>query len=188
VAVLTAVLVLMTFGGTMLDPLVVAWVRDVLGRGPQVYALLTTAHAASGIVVSLVLVRVHASASPRLLAGWSSVAAGVALLVKFDVPTLPLAVALSLVGGAVSVAGAIGVQTLVQQTVADDFRGRVFGSLQALVSLASLAGAMVGGALGEVIGTVPMLNVASSLVLASGLVALRALDGSPVWATPSRAP
>ena len=39
-AVVVAVLGLMTFGGTMLDPLTAAWVRDVLDRGPEVFAWL----------------------------------------------------------------------------------------------------------------------------------------------------
>ena len=55
IAVVFFVLGLMTFGGTMLDPLTVAWVRDVLGGGAQMYALLMVVHAAFGIVGSLLI-------------------------------------------------------------------------------------------------------------------------------------
>jgi predicted MFS family arabinose efflux permease len=164
----------LTFGGTMLDPLQVAWVRDVLGHGPEVYAWLTTTHAASGIAGSLLVGRRVRAPSPRALMGVSSVVAGIALLVRFDVPSLALAFALSAVSGATSVASAIGVETLVQQSVPDQYRGRVFGSLGATLSLLSLCGAMVGGAVGEALGAIPALNLAAGLVLASGIVALRA--------------
>src|SRR5215211_1045624 len=76
IAVIFGVLGLMTFGGTMLDPLTVAWVRDVLHRGPEVYAWLITAHAASGIVGTLLVGRYGVRLTPRTLMGWSSVAAG----------------------------------------------------------------------------------------------------------------
>ena len=174
IAVLFGVLGLMTFGGTMLDPLTVAWVRDVLGGGPQVYALLITVHAAAGIAGTLLVGRFGVRLAPRTLMGWSSVVAGTLLLVKFNVPSLPLAVSLSILGGITSVASSIGVETLVMSSVRDAYRGRVFGSLGATMSLLSLAGAAVGGALAEVVGTVTMLNVASGLTILAGIVVIRA--------------
>jgi hypothetical protein len=174
IALLFALFGLMTFGGTMLDPLNVAWVRDVLGRGPDVFALLMTAHAASGIVGAVAVGSIGARVAPAALIGWGSVVAGLALLVKWNVPSLPLALSLSVVGGLTSVASAVGAETLAQRSVSDEYRGRVFGSLGATLGLLSLAGAAVGGALGEVVGTVAMLNVASVLTVVAGVVALRA--------------
>ena len=175
-AVIFTVLGLMTFAGTMLDPLTVAWVRDTFGGGPQVYALLLTAHAASGIVGAVLVSRVDVRLAPRLLVGWSSVAAGVALAVRYDVPSIPLAVSLSLFVGLTSVASAVGVETLVQDGVRDEFRGRVFGALGATGGLLSLLGATTAGVLAELFGTVAMLNVASALIALSGFVVLRAFS------------
>jgi MFS family permease len=166
---------LMTFGGTMLDPLTVAWVRDVLGRGPDVYSWLITAHAASGIAGTLLVGRLGARLTSRGLMGWSSVVAGALLLLKFNLPSLPLALGLSVLGGMTSVASAVGAETLAQQSVRDDYRGRVFGALGATLGLLSLCGALTGGALAELVGTVTMLNVASGLTVLAGLVVLRAL-------------
>ena len=172
--VVIGVLGLMTFGGTMLDPLQVAWVRDILHRGPEMYAALMTAHAASGIAGTLLVGRFRLRVTPRLLMGWSSLVAGIGLAVKFNVPVVPVAIALSVLSGVTSVASAVGVQTLVQQVVRDDYRGRVFGALGMTGSLLSLAGAAAGGALAEVVGIVPMLDVAAALVAVAGLVVLRA--------------
>jgi hypothetical protein len=81
---------------------------------------------------------------------------------------------MSAVVGVTSVAGSIGAETLAMQSVRDEFRGRVFGSLNATLGLLSLAGAAAGGLLAEVLGIVPMLNVAAALIALSGAVVLRA--------------
>jgi MFS family permease len=180
IAVLFAVLGLMTFGGTMLDPLYVAWVHDSLHRGPQIYALLLTVHSVSGIVGALAVGTWGSRFTPRLMVGWFSFVAGAALIVKFDVPIVELAIALSLIGGATSVISSVAVETLAQSTVPEDFRGRVFAALGASGALFSLAGAVIGGVAAHLIGVTPMLNVASGLVILAGAVVLKALrDGYP---------
>jgi predicted MFS family arabinose efflux permease len=175
VAMLFWVIGLMTFGGTMLDPLYVAWVRDVLGGSPQVYGLLLATHALAGIAGALGVGRLRSRLSPRLLMGWSSVAAGLALAAKFALPFVLLTFALTVVGGVVSVASAVGVETWVQQAVRDEFRGRVFAALGASGALFSLMGAVIGGVAARVVGITVMLNIASVLVVAAGCVVLREL-------------
>jgi MFS family permease len=174
IALLFLVLGLMTFGGTMLDPLTVAWVRDVLDEGPQVFALILTVHAASGIVGSLLVGRFGRRFTPRDLIGWGSVVAGAALALRYNIPALALALAMSAVAGITSVASSIGVETLAMQSVPDELRGRVFGSLNATLGLLSLAGATVAGLVAEIVGIVPMLNVATALIALAGVLVLRA--------------
>jgi MFS family permease len=173
--VIFAVLGLMTFGGTMLDPLNAAWVRDSLGRGAGVYALLLWTHAVCGIAGTLLVGTFGRSVAPRLLMGWASVVAGAAIFVKYNVPILPLAVVLTALTGFTSVAGSVGVDTLLQRAVRDEHRGRVFGALGASGALLSLAGAAAGGIAAEYVGTVAMLNVAAAFVTLSGIVVLWAL-------------
>jgi MFS family permease len=174
IAIIFVVIGLMTFGGTMLDPLTVAWVRDVLGGGPQVFAWLLTVHAATGILGTLVVGRFGARFTPRALIGHSSLVAGAALAVRYNVPSVALALSLSAVAGITSVVSSVGVETLVQREIRDEYRGRVFGALGASGALLSLLGASAGGALAEAVGLVPMLNVASGLVALAGVVVLRA--------------
>jgi predicted MFS family arabinose efflux permease len=178
IAVIFVVLGVMTFGGTMLDPLFAPWVRDVLHQGAEVYAWLLAAHSASGILGTLLVGRFGARLSPRVLMGWSSVAAGIMLLVRSNVPSVSLAFALALAGGVTSVAAAVGAETLVQRSIRDEYRGRVFGLLGASGALFSLLGASVGGLCAEAVGIVPMLDVASALILFAGLVVLRAFAPS----------
>jgi Na+/melibiose symporter-like transporter len=174
IALLFVVFGLMTFGGTMLDPLTVAWVRDVLGEGPEVFAWILTAHAASGIVGSLVVGRFGRRFTARDLIGWGSLVAAAALAVRYNLPSVALALTMSVVVGITSAASSIGVETLAMQRVRDEFRGRVFGSLNATLGLLSLGGAAAGGLVAEVVGIVPMLNLACGLTALAGLVVLRA--------------
>jgi len=174
IAVIFFILGLMTFGGTMIDPLYVAWVRDVLDRGPQMYSWLLTAHAASGIVGTLLVGRFAARLSPRALMGWTGVLAGAANALKWNLPSVPLALTLSVTVGVTSVASAVGAETLAQRGVRGEYRGRVFGALNASGSLLSLLGAAVGGGLASVVGIVPMLNVSTALIVLAGLVVLHA--------------
>jgi predicted MFS family arabinose efflux permease len=166
---------LMTFGGTMLDPLAAPWVRDVLNGGDDVYALLMVVHAVAGIAGSVAVGALGARLSPRLLCGAGSMLAGSLLLVRFNVPVLGVAIVLSLVTGVTSVGSAVGVDTLAQLRIPEEFRGRVFGSLQAAIWFSSLVGAAVGGVGAERVGVVPMLDAASMLVLLAGVVVLVAI-------------
>jgi MFS family permease len=175
IAVLFVVFGLMTFGGTMLDPLYVPWIRDVLDEGVDVVAVLTMTHSVAGIAGSLLVGILGGRVSARVLMGWGSVIAGTLLLVKFNVPLLWLTVVLTAVGGVTAVASSVGVETLAQERTPEHVRGRVFGSLQAFIWLASLLGAAIGGALGELSSVLIAINVAAVLVTVAGVVVLLAI-------------
>jgi MFS family permease len=175
IRVLFVVLGLMTFGGTMLDPLTAAWVIEVLRGGPEVYAGLMTVSAVTGIVGTLAVGTIARSWPARGLMGWGSIIAGVISLAMYVASSIPLAFGLSAARGLTAVASSIGVETTAQRTVPDSHRGRVFGALGASGSLLSLLGATVGGVLAESVGIVTMLCVASVLLIVAGVVVLRAL-------------
>ena len=191
IAVLFVVFGLMTFGGTMLDPLYVPWIRDVLDEGVEVVAVITMTHSVAGIAGSLLVGTWGSRFSARTLMGWGSVIAGFLLLVKFNVPVLWLTLALSAIGGVTAVASSAGVETLAQERTPEHVRGRVFGSLQAFIWLASLLGAVVGGVLGELTSVLVAINVAGVLVTVAGVVVLLAIPAAtgrpaPRGRTPAR--
>jgi MFS family permease len=178
IAVLFVVFGLMTFGGTMLDPLYVPWIRDVLDEGVEVVAVITMTHSVAGIVGSLLVGTWGSRLSARTLMGGGSMIAGVLLLVKFNIPVLWLTLALSAIGGVTAVASSVGVETLAQERTPEHVRGRVFGSLQAFIWLASLLGAVVGGVLGELTSVLVAINVAGVLVTVAGVVVLLAIPAA----------
>ena len=171
VATLFTVLVLISFGGTMYTPLTPAFVADVLGGGPQALGWLMTVQAAGGIGGGLLIARLGKALAPGKLLGWSCVVTGLLLLVEFNVPYLPLALTMSFLVGISAVATSAAAQTLAQQSIPDELMGRASGALgttTALLSLFSVLG--LAGALGDVVGLVPMLNVATGITLLAGLI------------------
>ena len=66
-----------------------------------------------------------------------------------------------------------GQQTLLQARVPDHLRGRVFGAYETTGTLALLLGLGVGGALGDAVGTVPLLTFGGVLWSVAGLVVRR---------------
>ena len=78
--------------------------------------------------------------------------------------------------GIPSAANRVGFQTIFQRTVPDRYMGRASGALgttTAILSLVSVLG--FAGALGEIVGIVPMLNVAAGITMLAGVVALALL-------------
>jgi MFS family permease len=171
IATLFTVLVLISFGGIMYDPLMPAFVIDILRGGPDVQGWLATIQAAGGIGGSLVVARFGQALAPGKLLGWSCVGTGLLLLVEFNVPFLPLTFLLSFLIGSSAVATGAAAQTLAQRHVPDEYLGRAFGALgttTAILSLFSVLG--LAGVLGEVVGLLPMLNVATGITLIAGLI------------------
>jgi hypothetical protein len=74
-------------------------------------------------------------------------------------------------GGVAVMAWVIGSETLLQVSVADQFRGRIFGTLGTTSALMSLGGMGLAGALGDFLGVVRIMSIAAGLYFVSGMVA-----------------
>jgi MFS family permease len=94
---------------------------------------------------------------------------------------LDLSVLTSLVAVVVAVAFLAGVaygivaissQTQLQEDIADEARGRVFGVLNMLVSVASIAPIILVGPISDVLGTTAVILVVAILVVLSGIISI----------------
>lgn len=176
IATLFFVLVLTSFGGIMFDPLYPPFVEEVLKAGPEGFGWLLTIQAVGGLIGGIVVGRFGSALPVISLVGWGSIAAGLLLLVQFNVPLLTVALGTAFLVGIPSAANRVGFQTIFQRTVPDRYMGRASGALgttTAILSLVSVLG--FAGALGEVVGIVPMLNVAAGITILAGVVALALL-------------
>jgi len=97
------------------------------------------------------------------------------------VPILPLAAVTSLVAVVVAIAFFAGVaygivaissQTQLQEDIAEEARGRVFGVLNMLISVASIVPIIIVGSIADVVGTTAVILVVAILVLLSGVVSV----------------
>jgi hypothetical protein len=65
-----------------------------------------------------------------------------------------------------------GVHTLLQTSVADRYRGRIFGALGTSQGLLMLVGTLVAGTLGDRLNVVTMLNIQGGGYILAGLLGL----------------
>ncbi len=163
---------LMTFGGTMLDPLFAPFVNDILRGDAQVLGWMLTAQGLGGVLSGLVIGQWRDKLRPALLLGASSVVAGLLLLIVFNIPVIGLAIGLHFLLGLPTVGSRAGLQTLLQSNIPDAYRGRVYGTLGTLGAALELISVSAAGILGGVIGILPLLNMGAILSILAGIVAL----------------
>ncbi len=159
--------------GTLMAP----FVRDVLHGDSSAYGLILSVQAVGGILGGLVAAGVGHRFRPQRLVGWGAVAFGALDLALFLYPLAapelwPAFVLIMLVGpfGALMTAG---LMTMLQTATAETMRGRVFGALVAVQGVATLAGTLAAGVLGNPLGIVPVIALQGAGYVLAGLMVTR---------------
>jgi MFS family permease len=109
-------------------------------------------------------------------------------VLRFNVPIFTSALVLIGLIGVAIVVSSTSQSTLLQQSVPDEYRGRVFGAFGSTSALLSLAGMLLGGLAGDKVGVVPMLNLSGALTILAGVVVvflLRAQRDAPAADAPT---
>jgi DHA3 family macrolide efflux protein-like MFS transporter len=136
---------IINFAMAPINYLDVAWVRQVLHLGAFVYGLVGVAILVGMLFGSVVAARVHGRFAYGTLVPASLFSAGGAIFAFSRLPfVVPDLACLALFGVLVGVLNTIG-STVIQQATPDQLRGRVFGTLVALVTLANPLGALLAG-------------------------------------------
>jgi MFS family permease len=187
VAVLFAYIALTSVGEGVMATLFVPFVSDALRGDSLAVGWLLSAQAVGGIVGGVVISAVAARFVPARLLGWGSVGVGLVDVMIFNYPSFLSGIALGIVlfalaGLPVSALQA-GLMTLFQTSVADRFRGRVFGSYGTTAALFNLVGIGAGGLLGDWLGVVPVINTQAAVYLAGGVLVLGLLGKGAAEAT-----
>jgi len=139
-------------GGGMIVPLGDIYSHDVLGGGSAGFGLLLTGMG-FGMAAGVILVTTAQRRLPKeRIFCWSVFLAGIALIGASTMDTLFAAIAfvavLGVCAGSVYVLGF----TILQETVADELRGRTFAALYTLVRMCLLLSFAVGPLLAETFG------------------------------------
>jgi predicted MFS family arabinose efflux permease len=174
--VLRALLVFMVItqtGEGLLGTLFVPWATDVLRTGAAGYGSLLSAQAVGGVIGGLAIGRLGARVAPLRLLIVGAVVFGLIDLALFTYPLIwpfigPALLGMVVVGFPAAAIGA-SYSTLQQTESPDSHRGRVVGAIMAASSLGSLFGAIIAGALGEVVPVVLLLIVQGSGYVIAGL-------------------
>jgi MFS family permease len=161
---------------------IVIFVTQVLHGDSQTLGWWVTANAIGGLVGGVLIGRLGERVRPTTWLGLSLVVVGVLALVRTNAPglglipahasALGLVLTMNAVIGVFGATGGVSQQTLLQRSVVDQFRGRVFGALGAFQALMMLVGAGLSSALGDRLGVVALFNLMSGLYVLSGVLAL----------------
>jgi MFS family permease len=173
VTVLFISVVMLNFAGIMIDPLTAPYIVDVIKVGPEIFGWLVTVQAMGGIFGGLLAGRVNRRINTANMYGWSEVVLGLVLLVRYNVPVLPILFVMTLLTGLPAALGMAALETLFQQKVPNTHLGRISGALNTTVGLTSLFGVLgLSGMLGSHLGVVPVLNISIGITILTGLIVL----------------
>jgi len=107
------------------------------------------------------------------LYGWAEIVLGLILLGRYNIPHLPVLFIMTFLTGFPAALGMAALDTLFQQKVPNSHLGRISGALNTTVGLTSLFGVLgISGVLGDVLGIVPVLNIAAGITLFTGIIAV----------------
>lgn len=154
------------------------WIATVLHGSATERGWLATAQGVGGVAGGLAVRGLSHAAPGRVIGGSALLFGGVSLTLT-NLALLPIAggdrwpVALLLKGlsGAPLVVLAVGLQTVLVQSVADRVRGRVLAAYGGATSCALLVGQVLASTLGDRLGVVPVLSLQGVLYLIAGCVA-----------------
>ncbi|HSK89395.1 MAG TPA: MFS transporter, partial [Anaerolineales bacterium] len=138
VTVLFITVVMLNFGGVMIDPLGAAYVIDVVKASAAVFGLLVTVQAIGGIIGGLLAGKVGEQVSTARLFGWSEIILGLFMVLRYNIPQLPSLFVTSLLVGLPAALGIAALETLFQKNVPNTHLGRISGALNTTVGITSL--------------------------------------------------
>jgi MFS family permease len=159
-------------GQGILDVLFLPYVKRVLYGDAQLFGWLLSLQAIGGLLGGMIAGHMSGKLSPTRLFGLSVALVGATIVIAADVRILPLIVSLVALVGIPVVGWLAGAQSVLQDSVADRYRGRLLGTYGTTSALTRLGGMGLAGVLGDRLGVVPVLNISGGLHLFAGVGAL----------------
>jgi MFS family permease len=127
------------------------------------------------IACSAIVGRVTKRFSPAPLLGLSILLFGMLQVAIALAASVPVTLAGTLLGGCCVLFIVANMSTLMQTSIPDIYRGRVFGTHRATAALVGLIGSLVAGVLGDSVGIRTTLGVGGVLFMTAGVLGLTTL-------------
>lgn len=148
---------LVAFTMAMQAPLVYVFVREVLGRGPEMTGTLFSAAGIGGIAGGLAMARWGDRVNDRLALAMATLAFDGAVLLAFTFTTAPWAsIALFMLFGVIGAVNGVVYSTILQEEVPDGVRGRVQTALVVSYRTVDVLSVAVGTLAADRLGVVPV--------------------------------
>jgi predicted MFS family arabinose efflux permease len=163
------------FADSILSALIAPFVGGVLGAPASLFGLLLTLRGVGVDRWCFSRLRRKTRVRPEKVLVLSLVSVGIVTLVFTTVPLTPVTMACAVALGIPAVGWIASQQTLLQNSVADEYLGRIFGAFSATTALMLFVGGLSAGALGDIVGIVPLLIISAATYCAAALLALMLL-------------
>jgi predicted MFS family arabinose efflux permease len=165
---------LVVFTMAMQAPLVYVFVREVLGRGPEMTGTLFSAAGIGGIAGGVAMARWGDRVRDRLGLAMLTLAFDGLVLLLFTFSRTPWqAAALFSLFGVIGAVNGVVYQTVLQEEVPDAVRGRVQGGLVMLYRSVEVASVALGTLVADRTGVVPVFVLCALAEVAVALAARR---------------
>jgi len=162
--------------------LFIVFVAQRLHGGAGETGLLRGVQAVGAIAAGLALATIARRRSPVRMLAVAAIVFGVISLLVWNLPALTTAPAVYAVlfalVGAPGVVFGTGLITFLQQAGESSEHGRIFGALGLAENAGQAVGMIAAGVLAGPLGLGAVLNIQAGIYLATGLVAVRALQGA----------
>lgn len=145
------------------------YVTDVLHRPKEVFASLGIFIGLGATLSSAIFAPIAKKQNPAILYSVCLSAMGIWILAISNNTALPILAALAVAIGASNVLTNVGLSTMFQAAVSQDFRGRVFGLVSPVNTLASLISALLGAGMSKLVGLQPVFGAAGGLAVITGI-------------------
>jgi MFS family permease len=156
-------------GQGLINVEVISFVKDVLHGDSLVLGWIVSAQGIGGLIGGLALGSAGRSLAPTKVLATCLLVDGVLVIALVNSVVLAVVLVLIALIGIEGVVFVVRLQTLLQISVPDAYRGRVLGAYGATQSALLLAGMALSGALGGIVGAVPTLELAGMLYAAGGV-------------------
>ena len=174
------------FGSGLFTILVVIFARVILHGTVQVFGWLMTAQGVGGVIGGLLITSVSRVVPARYLLALGFGGPGLLLLTMVNIPVLPLVLGLFVLAGLLIVGAEVSTQTLLQTSVADQYRGRVLAAIGTTLTLVNLGSMALSSVVGDRVGVVVLLDVAGVLFFCGGAIAVVLVRGLAPGIGPSQ--
>jgi MFS family permease len=156
-------------GQGLINVQIVPWVKDVLHGDSVQLGWIASAQGIGGLIGGLALGSLGKAASPTRVIATGMLTTGLLAIVAVSLTALPIILGLLVLIGVAAVACFVRLQTLLQTSVTDAYRGRVLGAYGTTQAALLLAGLALSGVLGGIVGPVPTLQLAGVLYTLGGV-------------------
>jgi MFS family permease len=180
---LTVSAIFLTMGVLMvaqgiINVVLLIFVHNILHGDASIYGLLITTQGIGTLVGSLLIEQANKLLRPAYLSALTLGISGAAFLAFINFPSLLSGLLLIPVMGVFAIIFFVTAQTLLQKSVPDIQRGRIFASFGTTISLSIVIGMGLVSLAGDRLGPVVLLNGAGILIVSGGIIALFTLSNS----------